>query len=128
MELKIIGKKLKALRLTHGYTQQYVADMIYTSQSVYNRIENGDSMSIFKYIDKVASVFKVSVDEILNSNTPVHKKTPIDQAPIFDTITILVHRYEKTISDMEMSIRDHQNAIKNRDMEIESLKKSIIRT
>ena len=65
IERSRIAQGLKALRLEHNYTQEYLADVLGKGDySAYYRIESGRSELKFDDAFKLASLYNVSMEEI----------------------------------------------------------------
>lgn len=64
-----IGDKLKLLRESYNYTQEYVADQLGMSQSGYSRIESNLTHLNAEMLKRIAELFNVSPSELL-SNQP----------------------------------------------------------
>ena len=64
-----LGAKIRFLRKKHKYTQEYVAELIDINPRQVVRIENGESMPTIENLEKIASVFKVDVEELFINST-----------------------------------------------------------
>jgi len=60
----MILKRLKELRLSHGYTQKYVADYLGVSQKAYSNYELGKRKPRFNTFIKLVELYDVSSDYI----------------------------------------------------------------
>ncbi|MDR2147542.1 MAG: helix-turn-helix domain-containing protein [Tannerella sp.] len=60
--------KLRNIRQSKGYTQQQLADVIYTDVSNYSRKENGITAIIPKEWDKLAAFLQVERDDIFEED------------------------------------------------------------
>ena len=58
-------KKLKDLREDHDYTQKYIASILNISQNSYSDIERGITNISVEFLIKLADLYEVSVDYIL---------------------------------------------------------------
>jgi transcriptional regulator with XRE-family HTH domain len=66
MDSKIIGENLRKLRNIARYNQQSIADFLSVDQSFISMIENGERSISIDMLDKLASLFGVSVTAIEN--------------------------------------------------------------
>lgn len=64
MDNKILGKKLKELRKSKGYTQQELAELVGIDEKHLSRLENGKFCPSYKTINKFAKVFDFDINEI----------------------------------------------------------------
>lgn len=58
-------KRLRALRKLHGMTQTEVADKICVERSTYGKYETGQAHPPIPTLQKLASLFSVSIDELI---------------------------------------------------------------
>lgn len=63
---KIIGNKIRSLRVLKELSQENVAEMLSISVTAYSKIERGETDVQLSRLSQIASVFKVSIEEILN--------------------------------------------------------------
>lgn len=63
---KIIGNKLRSLRVLKGLSQGNVAHMLDISITAYAKIERGETDIQLSRLNQIAEAFKVSIEEILN--------------------------------------------------------------
>jgi len=61
-----ISEKVKTLRESKGYSQEYMADMLQISQQTYSLIEKKPEKSNLIRIQKIASILDVKVSFLLN--------------------------------------------------------------
>ena len=62
----MIFKNIKKIRELKNLTREYVADEIEMSTSGYGKIERGEVDLTFSKLNKIAIVFQVSIDFIIN--------------------------------------------------------------
>lgn len=65
MDIKKTGTLLKSLRVSKGYTQQQVADVLMVSPKTISKWENGDGLPDISIITAVADLYEVTVDTLL---------------------------------------------------------------
>ncbi|MGJ1419793.1 helix-turn-helix domain-containing protein [Sphingobacterium spiritivorum] len=56
-----ITAKLRALRASHQYTQEYVAAELNISQKAYSKIERGTTSLTINHLTKLATVYNVKI-------------------------------------------------------------------
>jgi uncharacterized Tic20 family protein len=66
MEKGILGKRVKELRLSNGYSQEYLADESKLNLRTIQRIESGTTVPRGDTLSRLASALKVSPDELLD--------------------------------------------------------------
>ncbi len=68
------GERMKILREKHGYTQQYVADYLKTTQSYYAQYENGRRQIPFERMVELARLYGVSLDYLAGFTDDINRK------------------------------------------------------
>jgi len=63
--MNIFPTRVKELRIENNLTQQQIADKIGIKQSTYSGYENGTYYPQLDILDKIANVFKVSIDYLV---------------------------------------------------------------
>ena len=58
-------KRIRDLREDHDYTQEYVAEILGTSQTMYARYERGANELPIRHLLKLCELYNVSADYIL---------------------------------------------------------------
>ena len=61
-------KRIRDLREDHDLTQQYVADILGTSQTMYARYERGANELPIRHLITLCELYHVSADDILGLN------------------------------------------------------------
>lgn len=69
--MKKIGNTIKVLRESTGYNQQNIAAFLDVDQSLISKIEKGERNISSDMLEKLASLFGVSVDSIIHANTTI---------------------------------------------------------
>lgn len=77
----IISKRRKEL----GLTQQELADKLFVSDKVISKWETGKSVPDTSILVELSKALEISLDELLQSNEPINKKT---QLAVADTLSI----------------------------------------
>lgn len=61
----IYKQRIRELRKEHGFTQEYVANLLNTSKQYYNKYETTDIPLPITHLITLAKFYKVSTDYIL---------------------------------------------------------------
>lgn len=61
----MVGKNIKYLREVNNLTQKELAEKVYTSQQMVNRIENCVTDPSLKLAQRIAEVFGCTIDELI---------------------------------------------------------------
>jgi transcriptional regulator with XRE-family HTH domain len=64
-----IGKIIKKYREDKNLTQQQIADLIHMHRSNYSRVEAGERELSIEAIQKVAGLFGMTIDQLINEET-----------------------------------------------------------
>ncbi len=62
----MVGKRLRELRLSNGFTQKQIADVLNIDRSTYSYYETRKTQPDLNVIKKLASMYNVSCDYILD--------------------------------------------------------------
>lgn len=73
--MKTFIDKIRGLREDNDMTQQQMADLLGTSQTMYARYERGANQMPLHHLIKVCKIFNVSADYLLNTHP--NPKKPI---------------------------------------------------
>ena len=99
-----IGDKIRSIRTSRGYSQEFLAEQLGITQGTYSRIESGGKISVERLIS-IAKVLKVTPNDILNfSPNNIQPSTRKEES---DTISHL----KKQITLLEGTIRDKEEII-----------------
>ncbi len=82
----MFSKIIKQLRIEKGYTQQYLADYLSVKRPTYTRYETGTNEPDYETIQKIASLYGVTVDFLLNGETGTKKISPSDDELILEAL------------------------------------------
>ncbi|MFH7014705.1 helix-turn-helix domain-containing protein [Flavobacterium sp. FlaQc-47] len=66
MKEKMIGEKIRKIRIIKGYSQEYIADLLEISQSAYSDIERGKTKINLERLRKVALIFELDINHIID--------------------------------------------------------------
>lgn len=64
---QICARKLKVLRESHNYTQEYVAEILDISQNAYSLLEKGTTKVTLDRLEKLAELYKVLPEDLISS-------------------------------------------------------------
>lgn len=65
---KELGKRIKALRIQNGYTQEKLSELIDISQRALSSIEAGENFVTSDTIDKLMVAFGITIEEFFATN------------------------------------------------------------
>lgn len=94
------SKILRGLRLSSGYTQQQVADMVKVTKGMISAYENGIRQPSYEVLLRISEVYKVSTDFLLgkeSSNDYSLSGLTLEQ---IETILKIIHEMKKANSLM----------------------------
>lgn len=96
-----MSTKLRTLRLNHGMTQAYLADILGISRPYYALVESGKKRISLQYAKKLADLFQISLDEVYGIETNGIAQNPIfyESAPITN-LEILRRAYHMTQEEL----------------------------
>lgn len=61
----MFNKRLRALRIKHGFTQQQMADTLNLSLNAYQKYEQAERMPTYDCLIRIADLFSVPTDFLL---------------------------------------------------------------
>ena len=64
-----IGKTIKKYREEKNLTQKQIADLIHMHRSNYSRVETGERELSIEAIQKIATLFGMTIDQLVNEET-----------------------------------------------------------
>jgi len=64
-----IGKIIKKYREEKNLTQKQIADLIHMHRSNYSRVETGERELSIEAIQKIATLFGMTIDQLINEET-----------------------------------------------------------
>ena len=67
-------KRLRELRIEHGYTQQQIAFILHTRQEQYSKYENGKRDLPIKHLIALCCLYRVSADYMLGIEKVINKE------------------------------------------------------
>lgn len=60
------GEYITELRLTHGYSQRYLAELLEIGRQAYSHYETGRNMPMYRSIVRMAELYEVSTETFLD--------------------------------------------------------------
>ncbi len=98
-----LGKRIRELRISRKYTQEYVAEVIGIKPENYSRIENGFSYPKPENLMKICNILNISISELFKfehldslSNIQKYLKEIIEND---EPLTRLLYKFAKTIKE-----------------------------
>lgn len=73
-----IGKNLKMIRKSNGYTQEKLAECVDVSVRYISDIEQNRSMPSYEVLIRICNIFKVSLDQIFSEYLKVKKNKSLE--------------------------------------------------
>ena len=73
-----IGKYLKMIRKSNGYTQEKLAESIDVSVRYISDIEQDRSMPSFEVLIRICNIFKISLDQVFSEYLKVKKNKSLE--------------------------------------------------
>lgn len=100
-----MSTKLRTLRLKHGMTQAYLADILGISRPYYALVESGKKRISLQYARKLADLFQISLDDVygIESNDITLNPICYKSAPITN-LEILRRAYHMTQEELAQKL------------------------
>lgn len=61
----MIGEKIRKIRISKGYSQEYVSDRLGISQPAYLQIEKNKTKVTIETLNRLASIFEIEIIDLL---------------------------------------------------------------
>ena len=119
---KIIGNKLRSLRKSNGFSQEFVAEHLSISQSAYARIESGESSTWTHLIDPICNTFQIQPYELFENESIIINKN--QKGGNSNNAYIINQLSDRLIEQYENQIEDYKIRLNKCIEEIEKLNKS----
>ena len=84
-----IGQNVKRLREDRGIKQNEIADLIGMHRSNYSKIENGQREISIVAIDKIASYFNISIDELVHMGNDLPKEVSLEDKTTVEQVKLI---------------------------------------
>jgi transcriptional regulator with XRE-family HTH domain len=108
--MKPIHSKLRAVRTTKGYSQEYMADTLGISQRQYSRLENGQSEITLKYLDKICKELEIEPKELF-ANEIKQENSNQSGGNANAAYVIINEMSEKLIEQYELRLKEKDETI-----------------
>jgi transcriptional regulator with XRE-family HTH domain len=99
-----LSKRLRALRIERGFTQEYLSDLLKIPQSSYSKLENNKGKIDVKVLKKIADLYEIDLvelfktDHIINNNQTDSNSSNL----IFNQLSQkLIEQYENRILELK---------------------------
>lgn len=86
------GKRLKALRIESGLTQQQVADRIWVNKASISSYELSTRLPSYEVLIKLSKLFNVSTDYLLGIENKVKANSIVDVSGLTEKQIILLQK------------------------------------
>lgn len=110
---KILGERIRTLRIEKAYAQAYVADFLNLSRSNYSQIELGNQYPSFSTLNALSKHYDKSYDWLLDGQE--NKMKAQKEQP-----------FAAVIKDLELSLKNFSASLKQLETELQHIKKNII--
>ena len=112
-----VGKKLKELRKSSGFTLEEICKQLNISPSTYTRMEKGETATWASMIDKICSIYNIEPEELLLSeekyilinNNQKGGSTTLTGNSINNLSEKVIDLYERMLSEKDKKIADLEN-------------------
>lgn len=118
-----IGNRLRKLRISKGYSQEYMADVLQISQKTYSNMENDKSSISIDTLKKIASEYNLDLMEILSDERVIVQNNNSHDTSTFQGGIIINHLSEELLTQMKERIEDLKSIIAEKDKRIQQLER-----
>jgi len=87
--MKHIGKTIKSIREEKGLTQQQIAELVNMHRSNYSRVEAGDRDLSLDAVNKIASYFGMTIDELVNFDGNIPDEVTIEDKSLMEQVKLI---------------------------------------
>jgi transcriptional regulator with XRE-family HTH domain len=84
-----VGENIRRLREQRGVKQQEIADLIGMHRSNYSKIESGQREISIAALDKIASFFNVTLDELVHMGEEVPEEVTIEDKTVLEQLKLI---------------------------------------
>lgn len=109
---KLLGERIKALRIEKAYPQAHVASFLNLSRSNYSQIELGNHFPTFNTLNAISRHYNKSYEWLLHGNETIdkHQKS---------------RSFISVIKELEVNLAHFSVTLKELESELENLKNDI---
>ena len=115
---KEIGERIRILRVSKSLSQENIANELGLSVGAYSNIERGKTEISVLRLYRIAKIFKTSVTQLLDINTPTKIDIANDAPAEYNSI-------RKQLNNLSEKVDEFQLLIENQRIEISYLKEVI---
>lgn len=83
------GSNIKKIRKEKGFQQKQIAIDLNIDLSNYNKIENGKRTPSIELLNKLANLFDISVDDILNPDKEIPTEVKVEDKTTIEKIRLI---------------------------------------
>ncbi len=94
-----IGERLAKIRKERGFTQKDLADKLSVSQQVISNIERNASMPDIDFLEGVADLYEISLDELIG-----RKVVPKDGNTLEQQIMSIIEQMDDTGKELSLGL------------------------
>ncbi|HPW97794.1 MAG TPA: helix-turn-helix domain-containing protein [Flavobacterium sp.] len=120
-----IGSKLRKLRISKGYSQEYMAETLKISQKTYSNMENDKSSISIDTLKKIAQEYEIDLLDILSDEKVVVQNNNSHDASSFQGGIIFNQLSEELLNQFKERIEDLKKVIEDKNKIIEILEKQL---
>ncbi|TVR75928.1 MAG: XRE family transcriptional regulator [Chitinophagaceae bacterium] len=92
-----IHKKIRAIRLSKGYKQNYMAYKLDIDTANYGRLERGETKITIERLEALAKIFDLDITELVNVNRETTQNATLQD----DEITEINHKLSKILYEIQ---------------------------
>ncbi len=94
-----IGERLAKIRKERGFTQKDLADKLNVSQQVISNIERNASMPDINFLEGVADLYEITIDELIG-----RKVLPKDANKLDQQIMSIIEQMDDTGKELSLGL------------------------
>lgn len=113
-----IGTRLRELRLEKGYSQEYLAHELKMTQGNYCKLESDHHFPSTETIEKLASLYTITSQELITDNKQSHRKTNHDIPMQYTVNGIVIAQHPQKLIDNLLSAQEKIIALQARQIEL----------